>query len=355
MHSSSTLLQNWLALYHCAGVGNAKFHQYLKVDPQLNNLPSNLPIDWSGVQRDLNWLATKSNAHVITLRDPLYPQALKHIADPPPVLYVLGDANVLQAQQIAMVGSRACSTNGLRNARMFAQQLAQAGLVITSGLALGIDAASHNGALAHVNGKTVAVLAHGLDTIYPKQHIRLAEQIIQQGCLVSESAIGIIPLPKQFPRRNRLISGLSLGVLIVEAELNSGSLITARYAIEQGRELFAIPGSINLPKSRGCNSLIKQGAKLVENLDDVLEELEALLNYSFRDKYAGVVKNCSGQVALNVNQQQLMQFIDDEATSVDAIIMQTGMASNAVGSMLLELELQGVISAVPGGYARNSD
>ncbi len=173
--------------------------------------------------------------------------------------------------------------------------------------------------------------------------------------MLSESAIGIIPLPQHFPRRNRLISGLSLGVLIVEAELNSGSLITARYAIEQGKELFAIPGSIHLPKARGCNHLIKQGAKLVENLDDVLEELEDLLNSSIRDKYAELSKPCKKMAVLTARQQQILQFIESEATSVDEVIANTGLASSAVGSELLALELQGMVTAVPGGYARKAD
>lgn len=355
MAVSSTHLENWLALYHAAGIGVVKFHKHLQIDPELKHLPTDFKTDWASVERDLKWLATQSKAHIITWHDARYPHLLKHIADPPPLLYALGDAQLLQLPQIAMVGSRSCTTAGMRQAQSFAKQLADIGLVITSGLALGIDAASHRGALESANGTTIAVLAHGLDSVHPKQHQALAQQIINRGCLVSESPIGIIPLPQHFPRRNRLISGMSLGVMVVEAELKSGSLITARYAIDQGKELFAIPGSVNLPKSRGCNQLIKQGAKLVEVLDDVLEELGALFNYSFRDKYAGLPKPCTKTQALTATQQQVLRFIEDETTSVDTVIANTGFTSNVVGSMLLELELQGVITAVPGGYARKAD
>lgn len=348
-------LENWLALYHCFGIGPKKFQQYLQFDPGLNELPKNLKPDWIAVNKDLAWLQTTVDASIITLDDVDYPAQLKNIADPPPLLYVQGDVTHLSKPQVAMVGSRNCSTYGMRQAEHFAQQLANIGIVVTSGLALGIDGASHRGALRAVNGKTIAVLAHGMDIVYPPQHKGLSEQIIANGCLVSEYSFGIIPLPQYFPSRNRLISGLAMGVLVVEAALNSGSLITARCAIDQGREVFAIPGMINQGKSRGCNQLIKQGAKLVENLDDILEELGALLNSAIRDKYACNAKSGMGKKALSAKQQQLLQFIDYDSTCVDVIVENTGLASSAVGAMLLELELQGVITAVPGGYARKLD
>lgn len=355
--SGSTLnLENWLALSHCPGIGPIKFKKYLEYDPSLNSLPTNLKPDWSGVKKDLAWLAQNTQAQILTLNDLRYPALLKQIYDAPPVLYVLGDTACLAQPQIAIVGSRQCSSTGQQQAEIFAKKLTSLGIVITSGLALGIDAASHRGALELIEGKTIAVLAHGLDRVYPDRHRQLATQIMRQGCLVSEFPIDVIPLPKHFPRRNRIISGLSMGVLVVEADVNSGSLLTARYAIDQGREVFALPGPINMPNKRGCHQLIKQGAKLVECLEDVLEELGALLNSSIRDKYADTA-SASPQIrdSLTVQQQQLIEFMDYDSTSVDSIVERTGLASSAVSAILLELELQGVVNIVPGGYARKLD
>lgn len=279
-------LVNWLALSHCKGVGPATFHNYLFRDPSLSVIPANLQPDWSAVDRDLQWLQLNPHAHIITLLDCNYPSLLKKIANPPPILYVLGDIECLALPQIAIVGTRNPSSIGIQNAGYFSQQLVKMGFIITSGLAIGIDGFAHQGALEVQDGKTVAVLAHGLDSIYPGCHTNLAEQIKSNGCLVSEFAIGAPVVPGNFPRRNRIISGLSLGVLVVEAAFKSGSLITAGYAADQGREVFAIPGLINSAKVRGCHQLIRQGAKLVESAADVREELESLLNCVIRDKNA---------------------------------------------------------------------
>lgn len=348
----SSYLENWLALYHCDKVGPITFKKYLEHDPLLQRLPRNIKPNWLAVQEDLTWLETQPYAHILTLEDDLYPNLLKNISSPPPLLYLLGDASCLNKPQLAMIGSRKCSVLGSEQAEYFAQQFVDLGLIVTSGLAIGIDGASHRGALSRKHGKTIAVLAHGMDMIYPSRHKNLSEQIIMRGCLVSEFSLKVKPVAGHFPRRNRIISGLSLGTLVVEADINSGSLVTAKYAMEQGREVFAIPGPINMARVKGCHQLIKQGAKLVESVDDVLEELSTLLKYAIRDKYA-----CDGpiepiQVNLSARQQQLLDFIDYDSTCVDVIVGRSGLASNIVGAVLLELELHGVITAVPGGYAR---
>lgn len=352
MMRSTAGLENWLALYHSPGFGDVSFHRWLAQDPSVSTLPVKARPDWHAVRRDLTWMQQSPNHHILTLQDSYYPTALQNIENPPPVLYVLGNIACLNRPQIAMVGSRHPSNVGVEHAFSFASQLTILGLQITSGLAIGIDGASHRGALSVSNATTIAVLANGLDTIYPQRHKNLFEQIVERGCLVSEFPIGTVALPGYFPRRNRIISGLSLGVLVVEAALNSGSLITARYAVEQGREVFAIPGPIDSPKVKGCHHLIRQGAKLVETPQDVLEELAALLNCGIRDKSfcGGIVP--PSQVVLSSQQQQLLDFIDYDSTCVDAIVARTGLATNIVGAVLLELELQSLITAVPGGYAR---
>jgi len=352
MMCSTAGLENWLALYHSPGIGETAFHRWLALDPSISTLPVNARPDWHAVRRDLTWMQRDPNHHILTLQDSRYPIALRNIENPPPVLYVVGEITCLNRPQLAMVGSRHPSNVGVEHAFSFASQLTTLGLQITSGLAIGIDGASHRGALSVANATTIAVLANGVDTTYPQRHKDLAAQIATRGCLLSEFPIGTVALPGYFPRRNRIISGLSLGVLVVEAALNSGSLITARYAIEQGREVFAIPGPIDSPKVKGCHHLIRQGAKLVETAQDVLEELAALLNCGIRDKSfcGGMVP--PSQVALNSQQQQLLNFIDYDSTCVDAIVARTGLATNIVGAVLLELELQSLITAVPGGYAR---
>src|SRR5919106_6044630 len=231
--------------------------------------------DWGAVERDLAWLG-HPDRHLITLADPEYPKLLREIVDPPSVLFVMGDSSLLQTPQLAIVGSRNPSSAGIETAFRFAGQLVWAGLTVTSGLAIGIDAASHRGSLA-VGGGTVAVAGTGLDKVYPTCHWDLAQTIADSGAIISEFPLGTPPRAKNFPRRNRIISGLCVGTLVVEAALRSGSLITARLAAEQGREVFAIPGSIYNPLARGCHGLIRDGAVLVESLDDILAELGPLI------------------------------------------------------------------------------
>ena len=257
----------------------AASHQALKqvVSDAISNLIKQGP-DLEAIKPSLQWLQKDGN-HLITLADAHYPQALLEIPDPPPVLYAKGDLSCLTMPAIAMVGSRNASVQGEKNAEEFAYALSKQGLCIISGMALGIDGAAHRGALKHENGKTIAVVGTGLDIVYPSKHRELAHKIVAQGLVISEYSIGTPSRPENFARRNRIISGLSLGCLVVEANTPSGSLITAKCATEQGREVFAIPGSIHSPTSRGCHALIKQGAKLVDCIRDITDELAPHLTH----------------------------------------------------------------------------
>ena len=292
---------------------------------------------------------------VLSADDPQYPSRLLELAHPPAILFVAGDVSLLHAAQLAIVGSRHPTANGRLTARDFACYFASLGLVITSGLALGIDAAGHDGALAATNGRTIAVCGTGLDVCYPAEHRRLAERILAQGgALVSEFPPGTPPRPAHFPQRNRLISGLSLGVLVVEAAARSGSLATARCAAEQGREVFAVPGSIHSPQSRGCHALLRQGAVLVENADDVLSELKIPLE----NQLVGIPSHspnpfADGRSRLDNPREILLDALGFEPTSLDALIASTGLSSTSVASLLLALELEGrVASDAAGRYFR---
>jgi DNA processing protein len=268
-----------------------------------------------------------------------------------PAAELRGDAALLCAPQLAIVGSRNPSHSGCDNARAFSELLTRAGLVVTSGLALGIDACAHAAAL-DAGGQTIAVAATGLDRVYPSAHRELAHRIAAQGALVSEFALGTPPRREHFPRRNRLISGRSLGVLVVEAALQSGSLITARLAAEQGREVFAIPGSIHSPLARGCHALIRQGAKLVETAQDVLEELGALAGFVAAPPGANATPPGAPS---DPAQQELLELIGYDPVEMDTLIARSGLTPGRVSSMLLLMELRGLIEARPGGrYQRTS-
>lgn len=297
--------------------------------------------NWELVQQDLIWLEQPNN-FVLTLEDPEYPEQLKQIASPPPVLFVKGEPALLTQPQIAMVGSRNPSNEGIKLAMEFAKALAESGFVITSGMALGIDAASHKGAL-NANGFTVAIAGTGLDRVYPACHKQLATEIVEHGALVSEFPPGTTAKAGHFPRRNRIISGLCQGLLVVEAAIQSGSLITARMALEQNREVFAIPGSIHNPLARGCNALIRQGAKLVETVEDIFEELgQYNQSYSLIDPQIN-------QTTLDLEQQNLLKLIPYSPTTVDNLVQESGFSVEIISSMLLILELQGYIGAAAGG------
>jgi DNA processing protein len=304
--------------------------------------------DETAIDADLVWLAA-SGARIVLCCDPEYPPLLRQDAGAPAALYVQGSVAALCSPQLAMVGSRSPTPAGRTTAREFASWFARAGLTVTSGLAAGIDAASHEGALAG-GGETVAVYATGLDRVYPAEHAALAERIRAQGALVSEFPPRTPPLRRHFPRRNRIIARLSLGTLVVEAARYSGSLITARLATEAGREVFAIPGSIHSPLSRGCHQLIKSGAKLVEEAADVLSELRFSVP---KERVSSPPDEPRAARALDKEYEMLLDALGFEPATVDVLVARTHLPGESVASMLLILELEGRVAALPGGrYGR---
>ena len=274
----------------------------------------------------------------ITLGDPRYPRALLESPDPPLLLYAQGRTELLQAAAIAIVGSRNPTPQGIDNARAFASHLSQAGLTVVSGLALGIDAAAHTGGLDGA-ASTIAVVGTGLDIVYPRRNLGLAHRIAAAGVIVSEYALGTPSMASNFPRRNRIIAGLASGTLVVEAALQSGSLITARLAVEAGRDVFAIPGSIHSPQSRGCHALIKQGAKLVETAQDILEEMR------MPDAAADVT---AGAQAAPTEGDPLLAALGFDPVTLDALAARTGLSAAELSTRLLGLELEGLIARLPG-------
>ncbi|MDP2903618.1 MAG: DNA-processing protein DprA [Methylovulum sp.] len=355
-------MKYWLALLRTPGVGCRTFLRLLQTHtPPLLFTESAQALvalglksesvlaiknpDWTTIDNDLSWLEQQNNC-AITLFDPHYPAQLKEIADPPPLLFVRGNPGLLSLPQIAIVGSRNPSSSGKETAFSFAKTLSRCGFAITSGLALGIDAASHEGAL-HANGYTIAVAGTGLDRIYPARHKELAIEIVKTGAMVSEFPPGTAAKANHFPRRNRIISGLCQGLLVVEAAKQSGSLITARMALEQNREVFAIPGSIHNPLARGCNALIREGAKLVETTKDILEELHQYIQQD--EKYSLP----TSQSKLDLEQQTLLNLVMFSPTSIDNLVENTGFSVEVISSTLLILELQGYLEATAGGcYTR---
>ena len=322
-----------------------------------------IPQGWEALwQTTAQWLANAAPQGparaIVSLGDLRYPQALLDTEDPPLLLYLMGPASLLQHQPfpsnrcLAVVGSRNPTAQGAENARLFARALCGAGLTIVSGLALGVDAAAHEGALeaatsAGTMAATIAVVGTGLDRVYPRKNLDLAHRIAAHGLIVSEYPLGTPPLPGNFPKRNRIISGLSQGTLVVEAALASGSLITARMAAEQGREVFAIPGSIHAPQSRGCHALIRQGAKLVESAQDVLEELKIPATTVPGLPHQGV--NAPGAAASDETEDPVLAALGYDPMGLDALIARTGMDASTLQVALLELELDGRIARLPGG------
>jgi DNA processing protein len=363
-------LRSWICLHRISGIGPVLYHKLLnqfgtpdKVlqasAAQLSGLglkpeivETILSPDWDQVGPDLEWLQ-QQNCHILTIAHPLYPALLKEISAPPPLLYVHGDPELLSSLQLAIVGSRNPSTAGASNAYEFAHHLGAAGLTITSGLALGVDAASHRGALDAGAG-TIAITGTGLDRVYPAKNKDLAHAIVANGgALVSEFPIGEAPQAGNFPRRNRIISGLSLGTLVVEAALRSGSLITAKYAMDQAREVFAIPGSIHNPLAKGCHALIQQGAKLVETAQDIISELAPLANVILQNE-ANTTENDNDQADLDHDYQKLLDVMGYDPCPVDELIERSGLTAEEVSSMLLILELQNYVQLEPGGqYTRS--
>ena len=358
---ATAALRAWLALVRAPGIGSRTLNPLLLENPDpetwfagaVKRLPERLQRylerpDWEAVDADLAWLAGAGDRHLVPLGHPAYPTLLSESADPPIALFVVGSLDVLAWPQIALVGSRNPTSGGARTAYEFARSFAAQGLAVTSGLALGIDGASHRGALA-AQGLTLAVAGTGLDRVYPRRHRELAHQIRDcGGALVSEFPPGTPARAGHFPRRNRIISALSLGTLVIEAALQSGSLITARQALEEGREVFAIPGSIHSPLARGCHALIRQGAKLVECAEDVLEELGSRLGHS-RQEYASQLAQPVERPALDAEHRQLLDAMGFDPSSIDQLAQRTGQSTEAVASMLLLLELEGHVSSSPGG------
>ncbi len=286
----------------------------------------------------LAWLRANDHHHLITLGEPEYPAALLETADPPLILYAAGRLELLRGTSLAMVGSRHATSQGRENAKAFAAQLGEAGVTIVSGLALGIDGAAHAGAIDSAGG-TVAVVGTGLDEVYPRRHADLARQIAIKGLMVSEYSLGTPPLKEHFPQRNRIIAGLTRGTLVVEATLQSGSLITTRLAAEAGRDVFAVPGSIHSPQARGCHALIKQGAKLVETVQDVLDELGVAPAPATPVTTAEV-----GEPARN----PLLEAMGHDPIGLDELVARTGWSAAELNARLLDLELAGRVERLPG-------
>lgn len=357
-------LTYWLALHLAPGIGPVTIRRLLDAHGhprrifeagrplgQVKSLPEETQAyftspDWAAVERSLRW-AEQPDRHLLAYDDPRYPPLLRQIHDAPAVLFVIGDPSHLRRPQIAMVGSRNPSAAGKQTARLMAGALTAAGYTVTSGLALGIDTASHEGALDG-QGATLAVTGTGLDRLYPARNKPLAQRIAQRGALISEFPLGTPPLPGNFPRRNRIISGLALGTLVVEAGLASGSLITAHLAAEQGREVFAIPGSIHNPMAKGCHHLIREGAKLVETIDDILLELSPLAPPAAGP---GTPRQPAPE-PLDDELAVLLNLIGYDPIAPDTLIEQSGLTADRVSSMLLALELRQLVTSSAGRYCR---
>ncbi|MHB1115964.1 DNA-processing protein DprA [Sideroxydans sp.] len=344
-------LAAWLRLYMIPGLGHESQRRLLKVfgspaaifDQTVADLAPHVKpaiarsisaeIDSSLISAVSAWLEDPLN-HVITIADIEYPQSLLNIPDPPLLLFVKGRLDLLNAPALAIVGSRNASAQGVRNAEAFALAASEAGFCVVSGLAQGIDTAAHIGGLEG-RGSSIAVVGTGLDKVYPASNRDLAHSLAQAGTIISEFPLGTPPLAANFPRRNRIISGLGLGCLVVEASIQSGSLITARLAVEQGKDVFAIPGSIHSPQAKGCHALIKQGAKLVENVNDIFEELGHSLQ----------VVSATG----TSEEHPLFVHLGFEPVDAEALAQRSGLTISELSAILLQLELDGHIASLPGG------
>jgi DNA processing protein len=366
-------LAAWLRLQQTVGVGPetarkllavfglpsnilaAGFIALRKVVPErvakaLSSAPT--PAVEAQIEKTLDWLVLPGN-HVLTLADGDYPATLLDIADPPMLLYVKGRRELLSRPSLAVVGSRNATTQGVVNAEKFSEVLSQAGLTIVSGMALGIDTAAHQGGLSAA-GSTIAVIGTGADIVYPARNRGLAHRIAEHGCLVSEYPLGMPAIASNFPRRNRIISGLARGVLVIEAAAQSGSLITARMAAEQGRDVFAIPGSIHSPLSKGCHLLIKQGAKLVESAQDVLEELPSF-QVADSKQAAGNYSSAefsTAATASDPDEERLLAAMGFDPVDIDTLALRCDQDAASLNTQLLMLELNGQIERLPGGSYR---
>ena len=357
----------WIALRLVQGVGNVTYRQLLDRFPSPQDIlrtPVPMLIDagisariaqnitafdqWSVVETELQQLA-HMQIRLVTQADSEYPERLKQIHDPPPFLYVRGHLTPEDSLAIAMVGARTASAYGRRVARELAQELVRYGVTVVSGLARGIDAEAHQASL-EAGGRTIAVLGSGLDVVYPREHIALAERIAAHGAVVSEFALGSRPEAGNFPYRNRVISGMSLGTVVVEASQKSGSLITAQCALDQNREVFAVPGPITASSSRGPHRLIKDGAKLVESIDDILSEIAPALRQTSGTETAEKIEDTAPVVPLEPDEDRLFQLFTEDALHVDTLITGSGLETARVLEVLLGLELKGLVAQLPGMY-----
>ncbi|MDF1758424.1 MAG: DNA-processing protein DprA [Legionellaceae bacterium] len=351
--------QPFLALNRINGVGPRTVLKFLEKWPNLSDMfkLSSSQLEEHGVnakvaylianfkrqeiKSDLLWQENPAH-NILTWQDKKYPSLLREIHDPPIVLYLRGDITCLKKASLAIVGTRKPSITGRENARRFAYHLAERNINIVSGLALGVDTEAHTGSLS-ASGSTIAVMGTGIDCIYPRRNHELAQRICEKGLLISEFPLKTSANAGHFPRRNRIISGLSSATLVVEAAIRSGSLITARFALEHNRDVLAIPGSIHNPQARGCHKLLQQGAKLVTSIEDILEEMN-LYSHPFEK----VVPNDT----LTCENKKLVKYIGFEITIVDQMVQRSGMTVGDIMSDLAELELKGIVKAVPGGYMR---
>jgi DNA processing protein len=364
----------WLQLVDATGIGPILAHKLLKhfLQPSIIFESSNIQLQEVGLSSaQINalretqqqtekynnlwsWLADTNN-HVVCYGDALYPPQLSQIHAAPLMLYIQGDVAHLHRHQLAIVGSRNPTAAGRELAQQFAYKLSQRDVVVTSGLALGIDAAAHQGVL-NAQGTTIAVLASGLDVIYPKRNQLLAKQIIQNGCLVSEFPLGTQPRPFHFPQRNRIVSGLSAGTLVVEATLKSGSLITAKYALEQNREVFALPGSVLNTQSKGCHQLIKHGASLVESIDDIFMQLPHLSSSHSsiiqQESGTNLTSKESNKSDLTHDENSVIQQLDYHPVSLDWLVQSLNSDAASMAALLMTLELKGKVCCEAGGYSR---
>lgn len=375
-------LKFWVSLWRVPGVGCKYFQKLLDsfespatvFNANINslkhagiseNLANNIldSKNTDSAKEDIAWLSRAENHYIITIECDQYPTLLKQISDPPPLLYVHGNPEVINDPQLAIVGSRNPTQGGTNSAYDFAKYLGQTGLCITSGLALGIDGMAHQGAL-DADAPTIAVIATGIDRVYPAKHRELAHKIVENGAIISEFPIGTQPTSRNFPRRNRIISGLSYGTLVVEAAQRSGSLITARLANEQNREVFAIPGSIHNPLARGCHQLIRQGAKLVETAQDILEEMATVIDLTNHNgnkvtpqnnqqAKSSTAQKTEQSTPLSDDHQQLLDYMGFDPVLIDQLVIRSDFNAESIAAMLLILELQNYVSSSGGGtYTR---
>lgn len=371
------VLKSWVSLLRVPGVGPKTFQKLLDA---FNSPPevfssSSQSLKQAGFSEkiisaindaentissleDIKWLESADSHYIITIHCPEYPALLKQISNPPPLLFVQGNLSILNDPQLAIVGSRNPTQGGLSNTHEFAKYLSRSGLCITSGLALGVDGAAHQGAI-DTNSPTIAVIATGVDRVYPARHRELAHQIVIHGAIISEFPIGTQARPENFPRRNRIISGIAHGTLVIEAAKRSGSLITAKLSSEQNREVFAIPGSIHNPLARGCHQLIKEGAKLVETAQDILEEMASIIDvnslHNDTDQTISETETTADITVADdsIEHQNLLDKMGYDPVSIDELVIRTEQDPASIAATLLILELQNKVSSNGGGtYTR---